>query len=59
MSIGELKAEVSKLSDKERKELAAYLAKLEELFSPEVMRELSAKIDDKDPAHWIHLENLK
>jgi hypothetical protein len=59
MSIGELKIEVSKLSDQERKELAVYLAELAELFTPEVVKELSAKIDDKNPARWVSLEEIE
>jgi hypothetical protein len=59
MSIAELKAEVATLSRKERKELADYLAQLEKLFPPELVKELTAKINDKNPDRWLSLEEVK
>ena len=59
MSIAELKAEVATLSRKERKELAAYLAELDRLFPPKLVKELLKKVNDKDPSRWISLEDAK
>ncbi len=59
MSIAELKAEVATLSPNERQELAAYLAELDRLFPPKLVKELLKKIDDKDPSRWISLEDAK
>jgi hypothetical protein len=59
MSIAEIKAEVASLSKRERKELAAYLAELERLFPQDLVKELSKKIDDKNPERWLTLEEVK
>jgi len=58
VSIAELKVEVANLSGNERKELAVYLAQLEKLFPPELVEDLSAKIDDKNPDRWLSLEEV-
>jgi hypothetical protein len=49
MSIAELKAEVDRLTPEERKQLASYIVAKNQLSRPEVMEELSRKIDDNDP----------
>ena len=58
MSISELKAEVDRLTDEERKQLTAYLVAKNRLKHPELLRELSRKIDDNDPSHWLTLEEF-
>ena len=59
MSIAELKAEVDRLSPKEREQLTAYLLMKNRLLDPKLRRKLTKKIDDKDPSHWITLEELE
>jgi hypothetical protein len=58
MSIAELKAEVDRLTPEERKQLASYIVAKNQLSRPEVMEELSRKIDDNDPSHWLTLEEF-
>jgi hypothetical protein len=58
MSIAELKAEVDRLSPEDTKQLMAYIAKKRRLLTPEVIEELSRKIDDNDPSHWLTLEEF-
>ena len=58
MSISELKTEVDRLTPEERKQLAAYIVKKNRPTNPELLRELSRKIDDNDPAHWLTLEEF-
>lgn len=58
MSIAELKAEVDRLSPEDTKQLMSYIAVKRRLFTPEIIEELSRKIDDKDPSHWLTLEEF-
>jgi hypothetical protein len=58
MSIAELKAEVDRLSPEDTKQLMSYIAAKRRLFTPEIIEELSRKIDDKDPSHWLTLEEF-
>lgn len=58
MSIAELKTEVDRLSPEERKQLTAYIVTKNRLMNPELLEELSRKIDDNDPSHWLTLEEF-
>ena len=59
MSIAELKREVDRLSPEERKQLTAYIVAKNRLISPELRRKLTEKINDKNPARWLTLEEVK
>jgi hypothetical protein len=59
VSIAELKAEVDRLSPEEREHLAAYLKIRKQMQDKEFVKELSRKIDDKNPANWITLEEAE
>jgi hypothetical protein len=59
MSIVELKAEVDRLSPKDREKLRLYLKPKIKPLDAETRRRLAAKIDDKNPANWLTLEELK
>ena len=59
MSIAELKTEVDRLTDEEREELRAYLRMKYHPLDPETRRKLTEKINDKNPANWITLEEAE
>jgi len=59
VSIAELKAEVDRLSPEEREHLAAYLKIRKQMQDKEFVKELSRKVDDKNPANWITLEEAE
>jgi len=60
MSIDALKEEMAHLDLKSRKHLVGYLLSLNEREEdPEYLAKLGRKIDDKDPSHWITLEELE
>ena len=59
MSIAELKDEVDRLSPEERRQLGHYIAIKNYVMTDELRKELTAKIDDKNPAHWISLEEAE
>jgi hypothetical protein len=59
MSIAELKSEVDRLTPEEREELRAYLRMKYRPLDPETRRKLTEKINDKNPANWITLEEAE
>ena len=59
MSIAELESEVDRLSPEERRQLTAYLITQDRMLDPEFRQELIRKIDDKNPEHWISLEEAE
>jgi hypothetical protein len=59
MSIAELKSEVDRLTPEEREELKAYLRIKYRPLDPETRRKLTEKINDKNPANWITLEEAE
>lgn len=60
MSIEALKEELASLDLTSRKELLGYLLSLNEREEdPEYLAKLGRMIDDKDPAHWVTLEELE
>ena len=58
MSIAELKTEVDRLSSEEREELRAYLRMKYRPLDQEARRKLTEKINDKNPARWLTLEEV-
>jgi hypothetical protein len=59
MSLTELKDQARNLPPNERRELIAYLVALQTAGDEDFKRKLSAKIDDKDPAHWVELNEAQ
>lgn len=58
MSVLEIKREIAKLPTEERRELAAFLVTLRHGETKEFREKMARKIDDKDPANWVSLEEL-
>ena len=59
MSLDELKSEIDRLSPEELQNLKAYLAIRQDMLDPEFRKELTRKIDDKNPTHWITLDEAE
>jgi hypothetical protein len=59
MSLAEIKQAAAKLPAKKQRELAAHLLALSRRSDAAFRRNLARKIDDKNPAHWISLEDAK
>jgi hypothetical protein len=59
MSLAKLKDQAAHLPHKERRELIAFLVALQTAHDSAFAKELAAKIDDRDPAHWVDLEDLQ
>ncbi len=58
MEAGELKSELAALDSKGRRQMIAFLLALEEQNNQEYREELARRIDDKDPNHWVSLDEL-
>jgi len=59
MSVEELERELSGLDDTERHRIMAYLVAIEDQKDTEYKAEMARRIDDKDPSHWITLDELE
>jgi hypothetical protein len=59
MSLAQLKHEAAELSLAEQGELMAFLGSIQIAEDDELRAELTRKIDDKNPANWVDLDDLK
>ena len=58
MSIDAIKQELAGLDVARRNEIVAYLLSIDDQNNAEYRASLTRKIDDKDPTHWLTLEEL-
>ncbi len=59
MSLTQLKDEAAHLPSREQRELIAYLVALQTAGDEEFKAKLGEKIDDRDPAHWVDLDEAQ
>jgi hypothetical protein len=59
MSMAELMREVAALPPEGQKELAAFLFRLRFKIDDEWRTEMTRRIDDKNAANWVSLEELE
>jgi len=59
MSLDELKTQLAELPHELQDQLAAYLVHLRHLRSPDSLAEISSRIDDKNPASWLTVDQLR
>ena len=59
MSLKELQEEAGALDASSRHQLMAFLVALEDRSDDSYRRELSSRIDDKNPDHWISLDEAR
>lgn len=59
MSLTELKHQAASLPAKQQRELVAYLVALQTEKDEDFKKKLAAKIDDRDPAHWMELNEVQ
>jgi spore coat protein CotH len=59
MSLVELKREAARLSTKEQRELMAFLVAIQTEADQNFKEKLAARIDDRDPARWVELNDLR
>ena len=58
MSLTQLKDHLIHLPPVEQRELIAFLIAQQTASDEDFQRKLARKIDDKDPAHWVELDEL-
>ena len=58
MSIEAIKQELASLDVEHRNKIVAYLLSINDQNDAEYRTSLTRKIDDKNPAHWLTLEEL-
>ncbi|MFO1501930.1 MAG: hypothetical protein U1G07_26740 [Verrucomicrobiota bacterium] len=59
MTITDLQNAIRSCSKQDQDQLAAFLALLRQQRDPEYLATLDARINDRDPQHWVSLEALK
>ena len=59
MSFTQLKDQAAQLPFKERRALIAFLVSLQTESDEDFQKTLAAKIDDKNPANWVELDELQ
>ena len=59
MSVQELKTELAALSETERAEVSAFLFHLRHASDPDYQSAVQRRMDDKNPSHWLTLDELE
>ena len=59
MDLKVVEREVASWSAEDQDHLAAYLTLLRLQRSPEYTQELTRRLDDRDPANWVSLAEIK
>jgi hypothetical protein len=59
MSLEQLKDQAANLQPHEQRELIAYLVSLRTQQDQSFKEQLTRKIEDRDPANWIELDELR
>jgi hypothetical protein len=59
MSLAQLKDEAAQLQSKEQRELIAFLIAQQTSRDDAFKKSLASKIDDRDPAHWVELDDVR
>ena len=59
MTLEQIKEELATMPEAVQDHLLGYLIHLRNLRDPTVKHEFSKKIDDRDPSHWVSLDQLR
>ena len=59
MSLKEIKSGLDELPQADQDHLAAYLVHLRHLSAAGLSREISVRLDDKNPDHWVSVDQLQ
>jgi len=58
MSLTQLKREAAHLPLRDQRELIAFLVALQTANDEPFRKKMAAKIDDRDPSHWLELDDV-
>jgi hypothetical protein len=59
MTMEQIEEEVSNLPETQQDHLVAYVVHLRHMRDASARQDLSRRMDDRDPAHWISVDQLK
>jgi len=59
MTLLELKKEIAELEPADQDEIVSYIGQLKARQDPAYEREMERRLDDRDPDHWVRLEDLE
>ncbi len=59
MSVEEIKRNLESLSRTQQDEITAFLFHLRHAHDTEYQRKIEARLNDRDPAHWLTLEEFE
>ena len=59
MSVQEIKKEIATLSPEEQREVTAYLFRLRHADDQDYHARVQRRMDDKDAAHWLTLNEVE
>jgi hypothetical protein len=59
VSLEDIKNEMANMPQHHQDHLAAYLVHLRHQRDPKICAEIRSRIEDKDPANWVSLDELK
>ena len=59
MTLEQIKEGLASLPEEQQDHVVAYVVHLRHLRDPQTRQELTRRIDDRDPSHWVSLDQLK
>jgi hypothetical protein len=59
VTLEQIKKQLASLPEEQQDHLGAYLVHLRHMRDPLLRQELTRQIDDRDPARWVSLDQLK
>jgi len=59
MTLDQIKEELASMPEEQQDHLVAYVVHLRHLRDPQARREITRRIDDREPSHWISVDQLK
>ena len=59
MTLEQIKEQLASMPEEEQDHVVAYVVHLRHMRDPLTRQELTRKLDDRDPAHWISVDQLK
>jgi hypothetical protein len=59
VSLEDIKNEMANMPPQHQDQLAAYLVHLRHQRDPKICAEIQSRIEDRDPANWLSLDELK
>ena len=59
MTLEQIKQELASMPEEQQDHVVAYMVHLRRLRDSQARQELTRRIDDRDPSHWISVAQLK